>query len=75
MAVKKVVNPLGSAKKYRVLMVPTGVGGAGEKKINAALEKNPGWTPTSFVASPTDNPKSFIIVLLETAFTAPKWKP
>jgi hypothetical protein len=55
------------------MMVATGVGGAGEREINGKLAKNPRWIPTSFVASPTDNPKSFIIVLLETA-TDTDWK-
>jgi hypothetical protein len=71
---KSVVYPLGVAKKYRVLMVPTGAKGDGQAKINAALAKNPKWEPTSFVASPTDNPKSNIIVLLQAPSTAPAWK-
>jgi hypothetical protein len=71
---KSIIYPVGVAKKYRVLMVPTGAAGAGEKKVNEALAKNPKWEPSSFVASPTDNPRSNIIVLLQAVSTAPAWK-
>jgi hypothetical protein len=71
---KSVVYPLGVAKKYRVLMVPTGTKGQGQDKINKMLAKNPKWEPTSFVASPTDSPKSNIIVLLQAPSTAPNWE-